>query len=184
MSKDTLRRSMEDLFFYENDQRLIEAKKALKQMQETKENLAKISGIQNEAVLQKLVALDIRPETLATLFAIPLIEVAWADGEMHEKERSELRKFAESTGLRNKNIDHKIISIWLKEKPDPALLEAWVHYVQALSRQLSKEECLALKEDVLADARVIAEAAGGFLGFGKFSKEEQNMLAKLEAAFG
>ena len=184
MFENTLGRTMEDHFFFANDQRLIEARKALKQMQETKENLAKVSGIHNEAVLEKLVALDIRPETLATLFAIPLIEVAWADGEMHEKERSELRKFAETTGLRNKDIDHELVSVWLKDKPDPALMEAWEHYIQALSRQLSKEECQSLKNDVLADARAVAQAAGGFLGFGKLSLEEQKMLDRLEAAFG
>jgi hypothetical protein len=184
MPDNAFGRSMEDLFFYENEQRLIEARRELKQMQETKENLAKVSGIQNDAVLEKLVALNMRPETLATLFAIPLIEVAWADGEMHAKEREELFRFAEKAGLRNKSVDREIMAAWLKQKPDPALMEAWVHYIQALSLQLSKEECRALRDDVLADARVIAQAAGGFLGFGKLSNEEQSMLVKLEAAFG
>lgn len=179
-----LTRTMEDTFFYEMDQNLIEARRALEQLQETKENLAKVSGIQNQAVLEKLIALDIRPETLATLFAIPLVEVAWADGEMHEKERDELFKFAERAGVRSKNLNPKIISVWLKHKPDPALMEAWEHYIQALSAQLSEAERLALKQDVLADARAVAQAAGGFLGFGTLSDSERQVLSRLEAAFG
>ncbi len=181
---NALTRTMEDAFFYANDQNLIEARRALEQLQETKENLAKVSGIRNEAVLEKLIALDIRPETLATLFAIPLVEVAWADGDMHEKERDELFKFAERAGVRNKNLSPEIMAVWLKQKPDPALMEAWEHYIQALSAQLSEAERQTLKQDVMADARAVAQAAGGFLGFGTLSEEERKVLRRLEAAFG
>ncbi len=181
---NALTRTMEDAFFYEKDQNLIEARNALEQLQETKENLAKVSGIRNDAVLDKLVALDIRPETLATLFAIPLVEVAWADGDMHEKERDELFKFAERAGVRSKNLNPKIISVWLKHKPDPALMEAWEHYIQSLSAQLSEEERQTLKQDVMTDARTVAQAAGGFLGFGTLSESERQVLSRLEAAFG
>ena len=179
----SLGRTMEDLFFQAHDQHMIETRRELEKMQETKENLSKVSGIKNEAVLAKLVALDIRPEILATLFAIPLIEVAWADGEMHEMERSKLLAYADKAGLMNKKIDPKIISVWLKQRPDPALMEAWVHYIQALSAQLSEENRRALKDEVMTDARNIAQAAGGFLGFRTISEAEQNMLVKLEAAF-
>ena len=177
-------RSVEDLFFFQQDQRLTEARLKLQQMQETKENLAKVSGIHNDAVLERLIALEIRPETLATLFVIPLVEVAWADGDLHDKERDELVKFAENAGLRNKNIDPKVVGAWLKKKPDPALMEAWVHYMRELCAQLSADERLALKEEVLADARAVAQAAGGFLGFGKLSAEERQVLDQMEAAFG
>jgi hypothetical protein len=176
-------RTMEDLFYFEKDQRLLEARKALEQMKETKENLSKVSGIQNEAMLDKLIALDIRPETLATLFAIPLVEVAWADGEMQEQERDALFKYAEKAGLRKKNLDPKIMMAWLKQKPDPALMTAWVHYIQSLCRQLSESERQTLKEEVMTDARSIAQAAGGFLGFGKQSEEERKVLSQLESAF-
>jgi hypothetical protein len=76
-----------------------------------------------------------------------------------------------------------MISVWLKQKPGPELMEAWEHYIQALSQQLSPEERQSLKEEVLADARTIANAAGGFLGFGTLSPEEQKVLDQLEAAF-
>ena len=178
-----LGKSMEELFFFEKEQSLIEARKELAKMQETKENLAKVSGITNEAVLEKLIALEIRPETLATLFVVPLVEVAWADGEMQDEERDKLFKLAEKSGLKTGSINPKMVTSWLKQKPDPALMEAWVHYIQALCGRLSDAERRALKKDVMADARAIASAAGGFLGFGKLSPAEQDVLNKLEAAF-
>ena len=65
----SLGRIMEDQFFLKKDQLLIEARKKLEAMQETKANLAQVSGIKDEAVLDKLIQLNIRPEVLATLFA-------------------------------------------------------------------------------------------------------------------
>jgi len=184
MLDSALGRTLEDLFFFERDQSLIAARKKMEQMQETKENLAKVSGIRNDAVLDKLVSLDIRPEILTTLLAVPLVEVAWADGELQEAEHRALLAYAESAGLKNKEIDPATFSSWLKTKPDPALMEAWEHYIHALCSQLSPAERRDLEAEVMADARAVAKAAGGFLGLGRLCVEEQKMLARLEAAFG
>jgi hypothetical protein len=176
-------RSLEDMFFYEQDRRIIEQRKQLELMKETKENLARVSGIDDDAVLEKLVALNIRPETLATLIGIPLIEVAWADGAMDAKERNKLFEYAEKAGLRKKGLDPKVMSVLLKEKPDPALLDAWMQYIRNLCGKLSDAERNILKEEVMADAMSIAKAAGGLLGFNTVSAEEKAMLDKLESAF-
>ncbi len=184
MFNSELGRTMEDMFFFEREQTLIEARKKLEQLKETKENLAKVSGIRNEAVLENLVALGIRPETLTTLLAVPLAEVAWADGELQEKERDALIAYAEKAGVRNKDVNPETVSAWLRRKPEVELMNAWELYIQALSRELSESDRLALKEEVMADARSIADAAGGFLGFGRLCQAEQRMLARLEAAFG
>jgi tellurite resistance protein len=184
MFDDTRAKSLEDMFFYEKERSLIEARHKLEQMKETKENLAKVSGIKDEAVLEKLVKLEIRPEALATLFAVPLVEIAWADGELHPHERDALFSFARKAGFRKTEIDPALLSIWLKHKPDPALLEAWEDYTRALCRELSDSERHALKAEVMADARMVAESAGGFLGFHKTSSQEEKMLARLAAAFG
>jgi hypothetical protein len=183
MFQSLLARNMEDLFFLEREKKLAEARKKLELMQETKENLSQVSGITDEAVLHRLVELDIRPDILTSLLVIPLIEVAWSDGEIHEKEREFFLNSVQQDGMHMRQVDPEILQAWLNTKPSSALFEAWELYIQALSAQLSHEERQTLKEDVLADARKIAEAAGGFLGFGKISDAEQAMLDKLEAAF-
>jgi hypothetical protein len=177
------RQTLEDMFFYEQDRRIIEQRAKLQQMRLTRASLAKVSGIQDEALLDKLMELEIRPETLATLIGVPLIEVAWADGAMDDKERKKLFDYAEKAGLRQKGLDPKIMSAWLKTKPDPALLKAWKHYIQTLCKELGAHERKALKDEVMADARAIAEAAGGILGLGKISAEEKAMLKTIEEAF-
>ena len=75
------------------------------------------------------------------------------------------------------------MTAWLKKKPDPALLTAWTHYIQTLCKQLSADERKALHDEVMADARSVAEAAGGILGLAKISAEEKAMLQRLDEAF-
>jgi hypothetical protein len=102
---------------------------------------------------------------------------------MDEKERKKLFEYAEKAGLRQKGLDPKIMSAWLKNKPDPALLKAWQQYIQTLCKELNAHERKALRDEVLADARSVAEAAGGVLGLGRVSAEEKAMLKTLEEAF-
>jgi hypothetical protein len=177
------RQSLEDMFFHEQDRRILEQREKLQQMKQTKANLARVSGIHDDALLEKLIELEVGPETLATLIGIPLIEVAWADGEMDEKERKKLFEYAENAGLRQKGLDTKVMTAWLKKKPDAALLTAWKHYIQTLCKELSDRERQALHDDVMADARSIAEAAGGILGLARVSAKEKAMLKTLDEAF-
>ena len=113
-----------------------------------------------------------------------MVEVAWADGEVQEAERAEILRYAEKAGLKNKAINPVVFTAWLKKRPDSALMDAWRHYIQTLCRELNDEERRTLMNDVLTDARAVAEAAGGFLGFGAQSAAEQRVLEKVEAAFG
>jgi hypothetical protein len=177
------RQTLEDMFFYEQDRRIIEQRAKLQQIKQTKANLARVSGIHDDALREKLIELDIGAETLTTLIGVPLIEVAWADGAMDDKERKKLFEYAEKAGLRQKGLDPKVMSVWLEKKPDPALFEAWKHYIQTLCKELGAHERKALEDEVMADARSIAVAAGGVLGFAKISAEEKAMLKAIEEAF-
>ncbi|MBA4389058.1 MAG: hypothetical protein C0404_13840 [Verrucomicrobia bacterium] len=181
---DTRRRSMEDAFFMERDLKLIERLKEMKKMEETRQNLSKVSGITNEAVLQKLVDLKIKPETVASIALVPLVEVAWADGEVDEKERAAVLKATRSTVFAGSGVDSSLIEQWLTQRPPPELLTTWIDYVQELCKLLTPEERKALSKDVMEHAAAVAGAAGSFLGLTSgISSEERSMLDKLRKAF-
>jgi hypothetical protein len=178
------RRDLEDAFFLKEDKKLMERLQALNKLKETKESLSKVSGIQDDKVLQKLVDLDVQPNIVASLAAIPLVEVAWADGKVDDKERRAVLAAVESEGIHRGDIEYEILDAWLDRKPQPRLLEAWKHYVEGLCAILTPEERTALKRELLEHARSIAEASGGFLGLGnKISKSEAEVLRTLEDAF-
>jgi uncharacterized membrane protein YebE (DUF533 family) len=148
------------------------------------EALTAASGITDAAVLEQLAAIDLSSETVAALALVPLIEVAWADGRLDAKERSALLAAAEHAGLSKDSASYQWLEEWCRERPSPQVLAAWKAYVAALSRTLTVQATHALKQDLLGRARVVAEAAGGFLGLGKrISRAEQAVLTELEQAF-
>ncbi len=175
--------SLEELFFRERSAQLIAQRQKLEQMQKTKEDLAKVSRIQNPKVLDKLVELEISPSVLASLAILPLVEVAWADGHLDQKEKDAVLAGAAKGGITEGSVDYDLLNTWLKERPSPKFLEAWLHFIAGLREVLSQSELDALKSELLARARKVAEAQGGILGALKISKEEQAVLKKMEDAF-
>jgi hypothetical protein len=176
-------KKLEDSFFIQQDKELIEKQKALKRMQETREALAEVSGIKNEAVLQKLVELEVRPETLAPLSVIPLIEVAWADGTVSKNEEAAVLAGAEAMGIGKEGLNDALVRHWLAEKPPKEMLEAWSHYVRGICEKMNGREKEEFRKALLARARRVAGASGGVLGVGAVSAEEKAVLAEMEKAF-
>jgi hypothetical protein len=177
-------RSLEDEFFRREDKRLL-AKLAEMQAAETnRQALAAASGIAAPEVLDKLMALGIRAETLAALSIVPLIEVAWADGSLDAKERQAVLDRAKEVGVAPGSTAHTLLGAWLERRPDPKLLEAWTHMVRGLRERMGPDEVGRLEAGLLDHARAVARASGGVLGMGaKVSAPEAAMLERLRAAF-
>lgn len=176
-------RSLEDVFFQKQDSELIACRSKLTKLAETKEALASVSGIKNAEVLEHLVAMNVRPETLAALSAVPLVEVVWADGSVDDKEKKVVLDFAAAQGIAPGSIAHELLERWLSNRPDDALMVAWQHYVEALCSRLSESDRKVLEEELLKNVRAAAAASGGFLGFGAISEREKAAIAKLESSF-
>ena len=175
------RKALEESFFSKENEKL---RKALREKEIEKEKehaLTEVSGITDEAVLRHLVALNIGADTLTALTMVPLVQVAWADGDVDEKERAAILKAAEEVGVEKGSHSADLLNEWLKFKPDREVLEAWKEYVGALSEALPTEESEKLRAALLTLSRAVAQASGGVLGFGsKVSKAEQAVLDELE----
>jgi hypothetical protein len=182
---ETRRRTLEDAFFRKQDAILIDKFHKLEKMKETKQALQKVSGISDQKVLDKLVDLNVRPETLASLAMVPLIMIAWADGSMTAEERGAVLKAAAKNGFAKGSIDYALIESWLARRPPDSMLEAWTQYIQGLCANLNKTQIAHLRDELIGHARDIAEISGGFLGLvSKISKAERSMIDRLKAAFG
>src|SRR5512138_3311508 len=115
-------RGLEDAFFLEQDRKLIARRAELARLAETKEALASVSGIKNQDVLQHLVELNVRPETLAALSAVPLVEVVWADGHVDDEERKVVMQFAAAQGITEGSVARELLERWLAQRPPAKLL--------------------------------------------------------------
>lgn len=176
---------LEDTFFVQQDKKLIEQLREIKKMTQTKEELSKISGITDEKVLDNLISLNIRPEIIAALAIVPLIEVAWADGKVDKKEKDAVIAAAREKipGQKNDGII-ELLQEWLDKRPSSDLFNAWRHYTASLCEKLKDKDKNALKSEIIGHARDIAAASGGFLGMGSISSEEETIIEELEKAFG
>jgi hypothetical protein len=187
MSDDSLgdrRKELEESFFRKQNNQLLEKMKAEKQRALDKEGIARVSGITQDEVLERLVALKLNAETLAAFTLYPMVDIAWADGAVDPKEAKAVLDAAEQSGTKKGSDAHKLLESWLNEPPPPAVRDAWVNYVQALIATLSAEDRALLKREVLGRARTVAEAAGGIMGIGaRISKTEAAALKRLEQAF-
>ena len=177
-------RKLEDSFFLRQDKELIEKHKAMMRMKKTKEELSGVSGIKNDEVLQKLVELEVRPETLVALSVIPLVAVAWADGSVSENEEASVLDGARAMGIHVDSVAHGLLKSWLAQKPPKGMLEAWSAYVRGISEKMTAQEKEKLKQELLSKARRVAEASGGVFGINAVSPEEKTVLAEMEKAFG
>ncbi len=178
------KKALEEEFFARHERELVERVRLEAAEKERKTGLAEASGIRDAEVIDRLAALGLDAGTVAALGLVPLVEVAWADRELHEKEREAVLRAAGDAGATDGTAAHALLLKWLDKRPGPELLAAWKGYVGALVESLDTTERQALRDGILGRARGVAESAGGFLGLGKVSEVEEQKLQELEAAFG
>lgn len=178
------KKSLEESFFAKESARLAARLRAKREKAAGAEDLAQTSGLADAELLGKLTELGIASDTWAALSMIPLVEVAWADGQADAKERQAVLSGAEAGGVEKGSPSYRLLESWLETRPEARLLEAWGEYMVALCAQLGESERRALKAEVLGRARAVAAASGGILGLGeKVSPNEAAVLSELGKAF-
>ena len=78
-------RALEDLFFKNRDQQLLDAMREKMEATDGRAELKSTSGIDDDSVIDALIAVGVNAKTIATVGLIPLIAVAWADSKMESK---------------------------------------------------------------------------------------------------
>jgi uncharacterized tellurite resistance protein B-like protein len=174
-------KALEEMFFARESEKLRKTLQEKEEVRDKKEALSAASGITDDAVLEQLVTLDIRSDTLAALSLVPLVEVAWADGSMDDSERSAILSAAEDSGISDESA--ALLDGWLVTQPGSEMLSAWKDYISALTSTMDTAARDNLEQELLGRARRVAESAGGFLGIGTISPDEEDKLEELARAF-
>ena len=176
-------KQLEDAFFKDRDQKLMEKLRGELASMEEKKKLAHVSGIVEERVLQNLVQAGVRAETLAAVGLIPMVEVAWCDGSVSAEERDAVLNAAVSQNIHPGTASYEVLGQWLKDRPDPHVIRAWKEYVREVARLMPKESLAEMRKHMLDRCKRVAEAAGGFLGLATISKNEQAKIDEFAKAW-
>ena len=178
------KRALEEEFFKRRETAALEQLRAELGKRAARAALAEVSGVTDEALLDRLLDLGISAGTAAPLSLVPLVEVAWADGKVDPAEKAAILSAAKDAGLAETSAGYSLLESWLDERPALQLRDLWIDYTRRVCGALRAVDRDALKAQLLGRARQVAKAAGGFLGLGsKVSKTEEAVLQELARAF-
>ena len=89
MSSDALKargRALEEAFFAQKNHELLKAFHEKLEADERRAEIIAVTGINDEATINKLMDLGVDAQSIAAVSLTPLVRVAWADRTVDEKE--------------------------------------------------------------------------------------------------
>lgn len=167
---DDRRKANEEAYFQKQNREASEKMKA-------KQALAD-EGITSDELLQELTKSGFDADSARILYLLPMLEVAWSDGRVQEEERLAILSLAEEREISHDSKAYALLEAWTKtdprEKPQfqkaSALLAPLVENLKTSGKAEGAEW-------MIEAAKQVAEATGGFFGFGdKISGEEEMAL--------
>ena len=172
-------RSLEEEYFHRKERELIEKMRVRAAGEEQRRRLGQETGVGDDDVLRDLQELGYTPETVMLLHLVPLIQTAWAEGGVTQKERDLIVKAARSRGITAGSPADQQLDLWLAQRPSDELFETTLRAIRTILQAQPDDARAASEKDLLALASAIATASGGIVGFRAVSDEERQILAHI-----
>jgi tellurite resistance protein len=175
-------RGHEDDYFRRMDAELVEQRRRQAAAQQEHEEIKRAAGIDDDRLIAELRANGFNRETVPLLHLVPLIQVAWADGEISQEERRHILEAARLHGVEPDSPSHARLESWLDARPEDEFFRKSLRAIRAVLHALEPEHRDTRKADLLTLCTRVAAASGGFFGIGrKVSLEEKQLLAEIAA---
>lgn len=159
----------------QRDAKRREMERAAKEAAERRKVAATVAT-DDEAVVARIRDLGFDGDTARVLDILPLVHVAWADGNVTTNERTSIFKLLEAREIESGSEAWLLIEALLEQRPSEDFLDETLH----LLRDIGGHEA-----DVLALCTQVADASGGFFGLGnKISDEERALIAHIADELG
>jgi hypothetical protein len=172
-------RTLEEDYFWRKEKEVIEKMRRNAEAEAQRRQLGEQAGVADEEVLRDLQELGYTPETVMLLYLVPLIQTAWAEGSVSDKERDLIVQAARSRGIEAESPADLQLNRWLSQRPSEALFEKTLRAIHAILQARSPEERAASEHDLLSLCMAIASASGGIIGFRAVSDDEREILARI-----
>jgi uncharacterized tellurite resistance protein B-like protein len=177
------RRSFEAEYFSRKEAHLVSKLKQVFEKRVDKESVRKATGIKSERLLDNLIAVNLSGDLMVAFNLLPLVEVAWADGAVDEREVRAMMTALEQQGIQPGTPAYSRMEFAIKHGPDPEAKKVWYMYAQELKNTLSAKELAEFRQDILDTARTVANVSGGLLNIAfTVSPNEQRVLDAVEKA--
>ena len=176
---------LEEEYFGRKNQELIEKMRQKRAHEADRQKMSEMMGVNDQEVLEALQDLGYTSETIPLLHIVPLVEVAWAEGGVADRERDMIYKIAQARGVQPDTAAHELLSHWLENKPSDRFFENSLRAIRLVLDLLPEEQRQAGRKDLITYCNQIASAvSSGIFGPGKVQDEERALIAHIAAEIG
>jgi tellurite resistance protein len=173
-------RLQEEEYFRRKDAELTLALQRKEAAHKERAEMKHAAGIADDHLVEELQATGYDRETVRVLHLMPLLQVAWADGEISKEERLHILEAARLHGVEPDSRAHRRLESWLEHRPGDGFFRRSLRAVRAVLHAMEPEQKHARKRGLLSLCTKVASASGGFFGLGsKISAAERALLAEI-----
>ena len=172
-------RALEDEYFWRKDRELVERLREKGRLEEERRELQTQLGIVEQEVLTDLQTEGFAPENLGLLHLIPLVEVAWAEGEVTPRERELVLALASRRGIAEGSAAYRQLTGWLDTRPDDHFFDTAYTAIRGMLSRQGDTERAQTEHDLLEWATKVAEATGGILGMVPACRDERECIKRI-----
>jgi hypothetical protein len=178
-SKDFLQareRALENEYFRRRDQELITELRRQGSLERDRRALGEELAIVDPNLLSRLQGIGFSADNLELLHLVPMVEVAWAEGDVTAREREMILALAERRGIDRDSPVYQQLVGWLENEPTSDFYETALDAIRATLDGEDETAREADLKDLVEWSIRIAEATGGILGMAKVCREERECL--------
>jgi hypothetical protein len=173
-------RALEEEYFRKKNRELIERMQLDARNEQARRDMGTQLGIEDPELLNELQKLGFTADTVALLPLVPVVQVAWADGNVADAERAAIVKLARTRGVAEGSVASHQLAAWLTDRPSPEVFAGATRLIRALLDSPVGDRTLSA-DDLVGYCESIAAASGGLFGIKSISAEERTMLGQIAA---
>jgi len=171
------KRTNEEEYFQRKDRELIEQMRLRAKAQQELRELGERVGVTDPELSRQLAELGFTTETVKLLPLIPVLEMAWAEGEVTAAERKMVVDAARGRGIEAGGAADRQLADWLDRRPEDSLFRRAGRLINALVESGGRFE--VTPDDIIKYCEAIADASGGLFGIRRVSSEERATLSRI-----
>jgi uncharacterized tellurite resistance protein B-like protein len=176
-------KAFEAEYFGRKEADLIDKLKLVFHKKIDRQSISEATRVTDEQLLDDLVELNLSGELMAAFQLLPVIEVAWADGVVDEREAEAVFSAAERHGIHPGSKAYALLETRLREGPSKDGRRIWFHYAEVLRKTLGPQELEQFRKKLIEDCWRVAQASGGLLNLVfTVSASERQVIETIERA--
>jgi hypothetical protein len=187
MERDSFKereRAQEEAYFRGQDAKLIDKLREDAKLEEIARTLAERLQVDNPELLRRVMALGVTRDTGPAFLLAPLVQVAWGEGKVTDRERDTVLRLAAAGGIEAGSPAHAQLLEWLRERPADDFFDMAMEVIKVGLAALPPDEREERIKRIVQACQEVAEASGGglsrMLGLGSgVSGEEEALLAAI-----